>query len=147
MELTRWNPWRELEDMTNRLNTLFRARDDERAPHRSFVADWNPAVDIKENEEEYLITAELPGVDKKDVKVSLKNDVLVIEGTKKAEKKEEKETFHRVERFHGTFYRSFLLPEGTDEEKIQARFSEGILTVNVPKAQVSPVRSKEVPVS
>lgn len=146
MELMRWNPWRELEEVTNRLNTMFRTRDDERTPGRMLTADWSPAVDIEENKEEYLITADLPGVEKKDIKVTLKNNVLAIEGTKRAEKKDETETFHRVERFYGNFFRSFVLPEGINDQKILAQFKDGVLIVHVPKVEPMPVESKEVPV-
>ena len=146
MELTRWNPWRELEDVTSRLNTMFRTRDDGRGIGGMTTADWNPAVDIKENREEYLITAELPGVDKNDIKVTLKNNVLAIEGNKKVEKKTDDEMLHRVERFYGTFFRSFVLPEGANEQKIQANFKEGILHVHVPKQEPARRETREVPV-
>lgn len=146
MELTRWNPWREIEDVTSRLNAMFRTRDDRRDFGRLGMPDWSPAVDIKENQEEYLITAELPGVNKKDVKVTMRNNVLALEGTKQTETKSESETMHRMERFYGTFHRSFVLPEGTNEQKIQANFNDGLLIVHIPKVQPSPIETKEIPV-
>ena len=146
MELTRWNPWRELEDVTSRLNTMFKTRDEGRGLGGMTAADWNPAVDIKENKEEYIITAELPGVDKKDIKVTLRNDVLAIEGARNVEQKSDDETLHRVERFYGTFFRSFVLPEGANDEKILANFKDGLLTVHVPKREPARPRTREVPV-
>ena len=99
------------------------------------VADWTPTVDITEDEKEYLIKAEIPEVDKKDVKVTLQEGVLTIQGERNQEKEEKGKRFHRVERSYGTFLRSFTLPEDSAEDKLKAEFKDGMLLVHLPKAE------------
>src|SRR5207244_1262166 len=89
-------------------------------------AEWAPAVDIKETPEEYLIKAELPGVDKNDVKVTIKDSVLTLSGERKLEKEDKGEKYHRIERGHGTFMRSFTLPVEIDEKKLIADYKGGV---------------------
>jgi HSP20 family protein len=98
--------------------------------------EWSPAVDIKETEKEYLVKAELPGVKREDVKVSLEDGVLMIEGERRQEKDSEGEKTHRVERFYGTFCRSFTLPEYADAKAIRAESKDGVLKVHVPKLKI-----------
>jgi HSP20 family protein len=98
--------------------------------------EWTPAVDIKETEKEYLVKAELPGVKREDVKVSLEDGVLMIEGERRQEKDTEGEKTHRVERFYGTFCRSFTLPEYADAKAIRAESKDGVLKVHVPKLKI-----------
>ena len=122
MTLVRWDPFRELEDMSERLNRVF-----SRPPLRNSgkenltVADWMPTVDISETEGEYLIKAELPEVRKEDVKVTVENGVLTLQGERRQEKEEKGKRFHRVERSYGSFVRSFTLPESVDESSRQSR--------------------------
>src|SRR2546426_2987313 len=99
------------------------------------VADWAPAVDITEDDKEYLIKAEIPEVEKKDVKVTVQDGVLTIQGERKKETEEkDNKRFHRVEHFYGTFVRSFTLPEDAAEDKTRAEFKDGLLLVHLPKA-------------
>ena len=99
----------------------------------------NPAVDITEDDASFKFTAELPGLTEKDVQVSLAGNTLVIKGEKRRESEEKDNGYHLSERSYGEFQRSFLLPEGSDGERIDARFANGILTVIVPKtAQAAP---------
>jgi HSP20 family protein len=97
---------------------------------------WNlaPAVDVAERETEYEITAELPGLDEKDIEVKLANGTLTIRGEKKEEREEKRKDYHLSERRYGSFTRSFSVPEGVDAEKIEAGFSKGVLTVKLPKS-------------
>ena len=133
--LTKWNPFRELEDIQNRLSSIFG-----RTPIRGLgeeamtVIEWRPLVDIVEDEKEYLIKAELPDVKKEDVKVTVENGVLTITGERKFEKEEKGKKYHRIERAYGSFMRSFTLPEGAAGDKISAEFKDGVLKVHLPKS-------------
>jgi HSP20 family protein len=137
MELTRWNPAREM------LNF--------RHPFRSFFDDffnlspmfdqeegswnWNPAVDVSENDDAIVVKAELPGVDKRDISVDLNDRILTIKGERSSEKEEKDETFHRRERVHGSFERRFTLPAAVKADKIKADYKDGILRIEVPKSE------------
>src|SRR5437763_14912225 len=128
--LTRWGPFREMEDFQNRLSTLFG-----RAPMRRgnghediTLADWSPLADITEDEKEYLIKAELPEMKREDVKVIVENGVLTISGERKFEQEEQKRKFHRVERGYGTFVRSFRLPDDADWKRVKAELKNDVLT-------------------
>ena len=92
-----------------------------------------PALDVKETEKELVVTADLPGIDEKDVNLTLQDGVLTMRGEKKSERKDERENFHLVERSHGSFQRSIRLPETIDEDKVEAHFDKGVLTVTLPK--------------
>jgi len=112
MNLVKWDPFRELEDVTNRLNRIFGqslARS-ESGQNMLAVADWAPSVDISETDSEYLIKGEIPGVKKEDVKVTIQDGMLTIQGERKQEKEEKGKKFHRIERSYGSFVRSFRVP-------------------------------------
>jgi HSP20 family protein len=149
--LTRWEPFREMEDFQNRLSTLF-GRPSLRRPNghgreEITLADWMPLADITEDEKEYLIKAELPELKKEDVKVTVENGVLTISGERKFEKEEKKKKYHRVERGYGTFVRSFTLPDDADGNKIKAEFKNGVLTVHLPKSEHAKPKQIEVNVA
>jgi HSP20 family protein len=108
------------------------------------LAEWAPAVDITEDDKEYTIKVELPGVNKEDVRVSMEGDVLSISGERKAEKEEKNKKYHRVERIYGTFARSFTLPKGTAGDKISAEFKDGVLRVHLPKDEAAKPKSIDV---
>jgi HSP20 family protein len=99
------------------------------------AVEWSPAADITETETEYLVKAELPGVKREDVKVTQEDGVLTIEGERKYEKEEKGEKAHRVERFYGTFSRSFSLPDDADAKAIRAETKDGVLNVHIPKVK------------
>lgn len=145
--LTRWDPFRELEDMHRRLSSLV---DDEAFVRRRngkeamTVAEWAPTVDIVEDEKNYVIKAELPEVKKEDVHVRVENGVLTITGERKAEKEEKGKKYHRVERSYGSFARSFALPENVDAEKVSASYKDGLLTVTVAKSEKAQPKQIEV---
>ena len=94
---------------------------------------FNPQVDISETDKEYIVAAELPGLEENDVQVSLSHHTLTISGDKKAEKRDKGKNYYRVERSYGTFSRSISLPDEVDEDKIEAAFKNGVLTINLPK--------------
>jgi HSP20 family protein len=145
MNLVRWNPFRELEEMSERLNGLFGRELIRRNGEESLTAvDWAPSVDILETDKEYLIKAELPEVKKEDVKVAVENGILTIQGERKQEKEEKGKKFHRIERSYGCFERSFTLPDDADEKKITADFKDGILNVHMAKSEIVKPKTIEV---
>jgi HSP20 family protein len=136
--LTTWNPLREMEEFQNRFSTLFGGFPTfpVRLPKNDDtfkLPDWSPLVDISEDDHEYLFKADLPEMKKDDVKVTFENGILYISGERKTEKEEKKKKFHRLERFFGTFERTFTVPEDADATKIVAEFREGVLQVHLPK--------------
>ena len=147
-----WDPFedieKEMQELTDRFSRMF-----SRWPSRSSgtrealtVADWSPSVDISETDAEYLVKAEIPEVDRKDVKVTVQDRLLTIQGERKHEKEEKGKRFHRVERSYGNFMRSFGLPDGVDEEKLNAEFKEGMLLVHLPKTEKARTKAIEVKV-
>jgi len=136
MTLVRWDPFRELEDMSERLNRVFsRPALRTNGKENLTVADWMPTVDISETEAEYLIKAELPEVKKEDVKVTVENGVLTLQGDRRQDKEEKGIKFHRVERSYGSFVRSFTLPESVDESSVKAEYKDGVLNLHLPKSE------------
>ena len=145
--ITRWDPFRELDDLQNRLSTIFgRAPVKKEGDKREAltVAEWAPLVDIVEDDKNYVIKAELPGIKKEEIKVGVQDDVLTISGERKYEKEEKDKKFHRIERAYGSFVRSFTIPEDSDGEKVSAEFKDGILIVHLPKTEK--VKPKQVEV-
>lgn len=133
MTLMKWDPWREIEDMFDRYT---KAVGWPRGGQEALASsDWSPRVDIVESEQEFLIKADIPGVEKDHVKVSVENGVLTIHGERKSEKEEKDAKFHRVERFTGTFVRRFTVPENVDSDAIKAVFKDGMLTLHLPKTE------------
>ncbi|HLG43707.1 MAG TPA: Hsp20/alpha crystallin family protein [Nitrospirales bacterium] len=145
--LTRWDPYKELDDLQNRLAMVFgRApvRKDGGKEEAMTVAEWAPLVDIVEEDKEYLIKAELPEVKKEDVKVTVQDEVLTVTGERKFEKEEKGRKYHRIERAYGSFTRSFTLPEDADSERVAAEFKDGVLKVHLPKSEKAKPKSVEV---
>lgn len=149
MNLVKWDPFRELEDVSNRLDRLFR-----RSPARTesnqemlAVADWMPSVDISETDTAYLIKGEIPGVNKEDVKISIQDGMITIQGERKQEKEEKGKKFHRIERSYGSFMRSFRLPEDADESAVKAEFKDGMLNVTLTKSAKAKTKAINVSVS
>lgn len=149
MPITRWDPFRDLDEMSGRLNRLFARSELSRLPPNALLAnaDFSPAVDISETAEEYLIKAELPDVQKENLKVSVEEGVLRISGERKQEKEEKNKKYHIVERSYGSFMRAFQLPSAIDESKVVAEFKEGMLNVRVPKTERATPKSVEIKVS
>jgi HSP20 family protein len=145
--LAKWNPFRELEDIQNRLSSLF-GRTSLRGlgEETMTVSEWAPLVDLAEDDKEYLIKAELPEVKKEDVKVTVENGVLTIGGERKFEKEEENKKYHRIERAYGSFMRSFTLPQDAAGDKINAEFKDGVLKVHLPKSAEAKPKSIDVKV-
>jgi len=148
--LTRWDPFKEMDELQRRLSTLFGtapARQGNGGKEAMTVAEWSPLVDITEDDREYLIKADLPEVKKADVKVTVENGVLAITGERKFEKEEKDKRYHRVERSYGSFLRSFTLPDDADAEKVTAEFKDGVLLVHLAKNEKARPKSIDVKVA
>ena len=136
--LSIWNPIHEVDELFhNRLASVLGGEG------LQSVA-WLPVVDIEETEQNYVIRVELPGLDKNKVKVVVENGVLTLSGERDLERKVEGKTFHRVERSHGIFSRSFTLPEDVDSESVVANFKDGLLEIHVAKHEKALPKSIEV---
>jgi HSP20 family protein len=147
MKLTRWDPFRELEEMSTRLSRLIGQPAGGRPLAEGEVfADWAPAIDVQETDNEYLIKADLPAVKKEDVKVSVEDGVLAVEGERQQEKEEKGKKFHRIERSYGKFVRRLAVPSDVDQAKVSAEFREGVLNVHLPKSAVAKPRTVDVKV-
>ena len=144
MNLVKWNPWREMPTLHNRMTRFFddpfmrlgRMTDDES------MGMWNPAVDLYEKDDHFVIKAELPGVDKNDIKVDLKDRVLTLSGERTYDNEIKEENYYRKERSYGKFQRAFRLPADVDSDKIKAEFKDGVLQVEVPKPDE--IKAKQV---
>jgi HSP20 family protein len=133
MTLMKYEPWSLLDQMRREME---RSMDTRTAEGSSMAtSDWVPAVDIKEEADSFLIRADIPGVDPKDIEVHMEDGLLTIKGEKESEKKEEKEGYKRVERSYGSFYRRFGLPDSADPEKITASSNHGVLEVRIAKQE------------
>lgn len=144
--VTRWNPFQEMERLQRELDRVFNGLRSA-APNGEepmTITEWSPAVDIVEDEKEFVVKAELPEVKKEDVKVTVEKELLTIRGERKAEKEEKGKKFHRIERCYGTFLRTFTLPEGTEPAKIRSEYKDGLLTVHVPKSPEAKAKSKTI---
>lgn len=153
MSLVRWDPFRELESMNERLNRMFGGHPmparhaGEPTKDSMTIVDWSPSVDVAETAEEFQLKAELPEVKKEDVKVCVENGVLRIEGQRHQEKEEKGKKYHRVERSYGSFLRTFTLPDNVDDKNVRAEFKDGVLNIRLPKAEKAKAKTVEVKVS
>jgi HSP20 family protein len=158
MTLIRWKPMRDLRtwhpigDVTNEIFSMQKEIDRlfERfrggVTEESSISSWSPVVDIVEEKDHFVVRAELPGVDKKDVRITIEDNVLNLRGEKKFEGEKEGKDYHRIERSYGSFYRSFTLPTSVLSSKIEASYTDGVLTVTIPKAEEAKPKEIEVKV-
>ena len=146
MRVIKWEPFRDIDDMFDRVlaDTMRRwprTSNDERR-----VYDWAPAADVSETDGEYLIKAELPEVRKDDLNITVQEGVLTLAGERKEEKREDNEKVHRIERFHGSFSRRFTLPDDADEQGIKAESKDGVLVIHIPKQKVAHPQPRQIQV-
>lgn len=137
MALIRWEPARELQTLQQEVNRLFGTFFDSPTGNGGALGArrWIPAMDLQEDDDCYVLHADLPGLAEEDVKVELEDDVLTISGERRSERKETREGYQRVERASGRFSRALTLPEGVDPDKIEARIDKGVLEVRIPKPE------------
>ena len=146
MTLVKWTPrpTTMFDEMDNMINSVFN-RDWNLASDSS--TNWNMAVDVKETDNSFLITADVPGLTKSDINIEIADDVLSISGERIEENSDNSDYYHYRERTRGTFFRSFHLPEFVDEKKIAAKFNNGILSIDIPKSEVIKTKARKIKVS
>jgi len=132
--LTRWEPFRDLSNMQERLNRLLRESYSPEGPEEALTStSFAPPVDIYEDEHNITLKLEVPGIDEKDIDVRIENSTLTVHGERKIEKEEKEENFCRVERQYGSFTRSFTLPSSVDPGQVSAHYDRGVLKINLAK--------------
>ena len=144
MELVPWRPFGELSSLRREMDNLWNRSLGETPLARTSTESWLPSVDISETKDNFVVKAEFPGLETKDVNVSISGDILTIKGEKKAEEEEKDEHYHRVERYSGSFQRVFQLPSRVKADNIEATFDKGVLKVTLPK--VEEAKKKEIKV-
>jgi HSP20 family protein len=139
----------ELEDLQNRARSIFARPEGGRGMFgiAGSDVDWTPAVDVAEDDKEFTITADLPDVPKENVKVSIENDTLTIQGERTHEEEEHKKKYHRIERSFGKYVRNFQIPRDVEVGGIEAKFEGGVLKVRLPKKETAPENKQEIPVT
>ncbi len=137
MAIVRWDPFRDLVALQERMNRLFEdTLTRSRVPEEGLApGGWSPVVDIYETEAEIVLKAELPGVDRNRIQLEVKDNTLILKGERNFEKDVKEENYHRIERGYGSFERSFSLPTLVDREKIKAKYKDGVLEVSLPKIE------------
>ena len=141
MAITRWDPFRDVIALQNRVNSLFREMNEGDNPLTT--ASFVPAVDIYEDAKKVVLKLEVPGMEEKDLDIRVENNTLTVKGERKLEKDEKEENFHRIERRYGSFYRAFTLPSTVDTENVQASYNAGILKLELnkkPEAQPKQIK-------
>ena len=133
MPLMKYEPWSLLNQFSTELNRMFEHPASREAGDSVVASDWVPAVDIREEDNRFIIHADIPGVDPKDIQVHMENGMLSISGERSSETKDEREGYRRIERSRGTFLRRFTLPDTADAENISASGKNGVLEVIIPK--------------
>ena len=131
MAITRWDPFREVAALQNRVNSLFRDFND--GESSLTTTNFIPAVDVYEDEKRIVLKLEVPGIPEKDLDVTVENNTLIVKGERKFEKEEKEENFHRIERRYGSFSRAFTLPTTVETENIDAKYENGVLKLELKK--------------
>ena len=135
MAIVKYNPFRELRSMQEQMNRLLDLAWNKEIGEELREGIWQPPVDIYEDESTVVIKAEVPGVDQKEIDIRIEDNTLTIRGERKHSQEVKKENYHRVERFYGTFQRSFSLPHTINQEKVKATCEQGVLTITLPKRE------------
>ena len=146
MSIIRYDPFRDLRNLQEEVNRLFssnlsRAFGDDEGIARGA---WNPSVDIYENKDQIVLEAELPGMNREDFDITIENNVITVRGERRFEKKDEADSYHRVERSYGSFTRSFTLPQTVSSDGATAEYRNGVLRVTLPKREEVKARRIEI---
>ena len=128
MNLMRYEPWEAARQLHSEIDRLFRHNGE-----RDSVSDWMPAVDIREESGEYIVQADVPGVNPEEIEITMEDGVLSLSGSRESSSEENREGYRRVERVSGKFFRRFSLPDGVDPEGVTARSNNGVLEISIPK--------------
>jgi HSP20 family protein len=145
MAINRWDPFREVVSLQNRMNNLFRGINEEESPLAA--ASFVPAVDIYEDKDKVVLKLEVPGIDQKDLHVTVEDNTLTVKGERKFEDEEKQENFHRIERTYGSFYRAFTLPPTVDTANIGADYKAGVLKLELKKKPEAQPKQIEVKIA
>lgn len=144
-EIKKYSPLSDLLNLRKDMDDFFGSRLPGSLFDNYFSEDtWAPLIDIEENKDEFVITAELPGMKKDDIDISIDNNTLVISGEKEAKEEKKEKTYHRIERSYGKFYRAVSVPRHIDPEKIKAGFEDGVLEVKLPKSEKAKSKKIEI---
>lgn len=135
MAIVKYNPLRELRSMQEQMSRLLDMAWNREPGEEMREGFWQPLVDIFENDEAVIIKAELPGVDQGDMEVKIEDAMLIIRGERRQDAEMRRENYHRIERYHGPFQRSFSLPQSIDRENVRAVCDKGVLTITMPKKE------------
>jgi len=141
MPIVRWDPFNDLIQLRDEIGRWFEGAE-KRIEKKTAV--WAPSVDIKETETDITVKADLPGMKKEDIDISIDNDTLVIKGERKFEKEEKDKDYVRMERSYGSFYRSFTLGVPVKEDEVKASYKNGVLEIVIPKAEVKKAKKVEI---
>jgi HSP20 family protein len=147
MAIVRWDPFRDLMNLQDEVNRLFRRsffRGTEVPASVETAATWAPAIDMYEDDDRLTVEVELPGLEAKDIDISLGDDILHIRGERKFEGEVKEENYHRIERAYGYFERNIPLPRKVDENKVAASVAGGVLKIEMPKAEET--KPKQIPI-
>ncbi|HEV8231675.1 MAG TPA: Hsp20/alpha crystallin family protein [Thermoanaerobaculia bacterium] len=145
MALIRWDPYRELSSLADRFNRAAGALGTRERDEEMGLGAWIPPVDIAEDKDKIVVTAELPGFKEDEVQIQVEGNLLTIRGERKFEQEKEGKNYHRIERAYGQFVRTFSLPTNVDRENIRARFKNGLLEIEMPKREDA--RPKQIKIS
>jgi HSP20 family protein len=141
MAINRWDPFRDVITLQNRVNSIF--RDFSEGDGALTTASFVPPVDVYEDAQKVVLKLEVPGIEEKDLDIRVENNTLAVKGERKFENEEKEENFHRIERRYGSFYRAFTLPSTVDTENVQANYNAGVLKVELKKkAEAQPKQIK-----
>jgi HSP20 family protein len=144
MSLVRYQPWNSIEQLRREMGRMLEGQSSTEETSNIATSDWVPAVDIKETDKEFIIHADIPGVDPDDIDVHMEDGMLTIKGERESETKENRDGYKRVERHRGTFYRRFSLPDTANAEKISAKSKNGVLEITIPKQEKAQPRKIQV---
>jgi HSP20 family protein len=145
MAIIRWDPFRDLITLREKMNRLFEEAYSARGEERDLVSSsWAPSVDIYETENELVLTAEVPGIDDDNIEIKIEDNTLTLKGERNFEKETEEENYHRIERAYGSFYRSFSMPPYINQDKIEAEHENGVLRITMPKKHETKPRTVKV---
>lgn len=153
MSLIQYEPVNFLTQMQRDLNDFFKLNGNRRAPalfeplSASFIGEWLPTADIKENDKQYTINVDVPGVDPKDIEVFMEDGCLVVKGERQEEKEEKDESHYLKENSYGLFERRFRMPESADAKHIKAKNKNGVLNITIAKSKEKAQRSNKIPIS
>jgi len=142
--LAKWDPFKDLEDIHDAFDRFF-GRELARPTRATELRRWVPTIDVIDEKDTVVVKAEIPGVDKKDINISLNEDTLTINGETKKEEEVKEENYYRAERYYGSFSRTIELPTAVEKDKVKATYKDGILTVTLPKTKEAKPKVADVP--